>query len=67
MTLEITALLMTPKLFKDSQTYALQGPDSSRETAKGMLRSKGANKEDLLHRSEIQAQQTERRKDGIPT
>lgn len=58
---------MTPKLLKDSQTYALWGPDSSRGTSMGLLRSKGTDKETLLHRGEIQALQTKKRKDTIPT
>lgn len=48
---------MIPKLLKDSQTYVLWGYASSRETSVGMLRPKGANKEDLLQRGEIQANQ----------
>lgn len=59
MTLEISVLLMIPKLLKDSQTYALWGCASSRETSVGMLRPKGANKEALLQRGEIQANQEE--------
>lgn len=46
---------------KSSQTYTLWGPDGSRGT------SQDTSKVDLIHRDELQATQTKRRKDIIPT
>lgn len=46
---------------KSSQTYTLWGPEGSSGT------SKDISKVDLIHRHELQATQTKRRKDIIPT